>query len=187
MSKNWRGAYLFHVKVDTRVLAGTAILGTLVVVFDYSLKFSGLKIPFPWLPFLKFDLTGIPVVLSLLFFGMVPSVVTSAVAVLAILARSGNVTGACMKGLAEFSTVLGMAVGLKLASRSKLEKPLAFAFGITSRCIVMFFVNMLLFSSLISFLMVVTVFNVIAGSVSILGGFLIYEAMKKRFPSNIKG
>ena len=171
-------------KIDTRVLAGTAILGTLVVVFDYSLKFAGLKIPFPWLPSLKFDLTGIPIVLSLLFFGFIPSVVTSAIAVLAILVRSGNVTGASMKGLAEFSTVLGMAVALKLASRSRFKKTLAYVFGISSRCITMFFANLLIFSSVMSFL--IAAFNVIAGSISILGGFLIYEAIKKRFPHTSK-
>lgn len=34
----------------TARLTGTAVLATLVIVFDYTLKFSCLKIPFLWLP-----------------------------------------------------------------------------------------------------------------------------------------
>jgi riboflavin transporter FmnP len=75
-------------KTDAKTLAGTAILGTLVVVFDYSLKYSGFKIPFPWLPYLKFDFTGVPIVLFLLSFGLASGITTSAVALLAILARA---------------------------------------------------------------------------------------------------
>ena len=42
----------------------TAMLSALVVVLDYGLEFSDLRIPFPWLPILKFDFTGVPVALS---------------------------------------------------------------------------------------------------------------------------
>ena len=98
--------------LSTTTLASIAVLGALVVVFDYSLKFSGFKIPFPWLPFLKFDFTGIPIVLSAIIHGLGAGTITSAVAFLAILARSGDVVGASMKGLAEFSTVLGMSLVL---------------------------------------------------------------------------
>jgi len=34
----------------TARLTGTAILAALVLVFDYTLKYSGRKIPFPWVP-----------------------------------------------------------------------------------------------------------------------------------------
>jgi riboflavin transporter FmnP len=54
-------------KLSTRTLAGTAVLAALVVVFDYTLKYANLKIVFPWLIYLKFDFTGVPIVLSLLF------------------------------------------------------------------------------------------------------------------------
>jgi len=101
--------------VSTRTLTGTAVLGALVVVFDYTIKFSGLKIPFiPPLQFLHFDFTGVPVVLSLLLFDLVPGgAVTSAVAFFAIFARSGSFVGPVSKALAEFSTILGVALGYK--------------------------------------------------------------------------
>jgi riboflavin transporter FmnP len=81
-------------KLGTATLAKIAVLSALVVVFDYSLKFSGLKIPFPWLPFLKFDFTGIPIVLSTLIIDLGGGTITSIVAFLAILVRSGDAIGA---------------------------------------------------------------------------------------------
>ncbi len=93
-------------------LTGTALLAALVVVLDYALKFSGLKIPFPWMPTLKFDFTGIPITLSLLMYGLPSALTTSLVAFIAIIARSGDMVGASMKFAAEFSTVLGLALGI---------------------------------------------------------------------------
>ncbi len=92
------------------------MLAALVVVFDYALKFSGLKIPFPWLPFLKFDFTGVPIALALLLYGLSSGATTSVVASLAILARSGDLVGATMKAIVEFSTVSGIAICLRLPS-----------------------------------------------------------------------
>jgi len=74
-------------------LTGTAILAALAVVFDYALKFSGLKIPFPWMPFLKFDFTGVPIVTAFLMFDLTSGTITTIVAVLGIIARSGDLVG----------------------------------------------------------------------------------------------
>jgi riboflavin transporter FmnP len=175
-------------KTDTKTLAGTAILGTLVVVFDYSLKYSGLKIPFPWLPYLKFDFTGVPIVLSLLFFGLASGITTSAVALLAILARSGDVVGATMKALAEFSTILGMAIGLRLLKRNtKSTKILSSALGLSLRSMVMLLANLIVFPAMaVMYAMLLLVFfNCIQGSISIIFGYFLYGvvAQKLSFPS----
>jgi len=55
-------------EVNTTTLAGTATLSALVVILDYALKYSNLKIPYPLLPHLKLDFTGIPIVISALLF-----------------------------------------------------------------------------------------------------------------------
>jgi len=175
-------------KTDAKTLAGTAILGTLVVVFDYSLKYSGFKIPFPWLPYLKFDFTGVPIVLSLLFFGLTSGITTSAVALLAILARSGDVVGATMKALAEFSTILGMAIGLRLLKRNtKLTKILSSALGLSLRSIVMLLANLIVFPTMaVTYAIPLLIFfNVIQGSISIIFGYFLYGvvAQKLSFPS----
>lgn len=179
-------------KTNARALAGTAILAALVVVFDYTMKYSRLKIPFPWLPFLKFDFTGIPIVLSLLLFGLVPGASTSAIASVAILARSGQVVSALMKGLAEFSTILGMAVALKMFKRFRVVT--SFAIGITLRVLVMICVDLVLIHAGIIPLpvdypdapvivaLLLGAFNAVQGTISILAGYSIHEAIKRRAP-----
>lgn len=183
-------------KITTITLAGTVTLAALVVVFDYALKYSNLKIPFPWLPFLKFDFTGIPIVLSFLFFGLVPGTITSVVASIAILARSGDIIGSSMKGLAEFSTIAGMAIGFKVST--KLKTASSYATGITTRVIVMMAANLsLIYAGLIvlptaytSIPLTVTLllgaFNVAQGTISIIVGYSLYEAIKRRVPTLIR-
>ena len=183
-------------KINTTTLAGTATLAALVVVFDYTMKYSGLKIIFPLLPFLKFDFTGIPIVLSLLLFGLIPGTFTSIIASVAILARSGQVVSSSMKGVAEFSTILGMAVGLKLFRRFRMVG--SFAIGLTSRVMIMIFVDLaLIYAGVISLptsytdipavaALLVGAFNAVQGTLSILGGYSIYEAVKRRVPSLVK-
>jgi len=182
-------------KLTTRILSRIAVLGALVVVFDYTLKFSGLKIPFPWYPRLKFDFTGIPIVLSLLLFGLKPGAFTSAVALFAILVRSGDVIGASMKALAEFSTILGMSMGLiqfrKTAKPSKPTKPISFILGCTLRVIVMAFANLPVsvvyygfpLEAAVSLSPFIAAFNVSQSFVSMFGGYLVYEAVIRRAPS----
>ena len=183
-------------KIDTKTLGGTAVLGALVVVFDFTMKYSALKIRFPWLPFLKFDFTGIPIVLSFLLFGLMSGVTTSTIALLAILGRSGDVVGSSMKGLAELSTILGMALGLLLVRNpSILKKPASFVLGISLRSLVMICTNLILIFTGVMALygdyaeipvivsLLVGAFNAVQGSLSILGGYFIYEAIVRRIPS----
>ena len=173
-------------------LTGTALLATLVVVLDYALKFSGLKIPFPWMPTLKFDFTGIPITLSLLMYGLPSALTTSAVAFIAIIARSGDVVGASMKFAAEFSTVLGLALGIKLTGRfvPRLRKGLGSSMGILFRVVVMSLANIIVLPAIYGvpesvaygMLPLIAVFNVAQGAITVLLGIFLDEAVKKRFP-----
>jgi riboflavin transporter FmnP len=166
-------------KMDTKTLAGSAILGSLVIVVDYLMKFFGLKIPFPWLPYLKFDFTGVPIVLSLLFFGLASGATTSAIAFLAILIRSGDVVGASTKAIAEFATILGMAISASLLKKSSsFEKGVSLISGIATRTTTMFFVNLIILSILLSPL--IATFNVIQGTIDILLGYFIHSVIIHR-------
>ena len=177
-------------KIATKTLAGIIVLAALVVVLDYATKAYGLKISFPvlGLQFLKFDFTGIPIVLSLLLYGLVPGAFTSAIAALAILVRSVNIVSSFMKGLAEFSTVIGMFLGLKLAKRFRL--PAAYFLGVLTRVVIMTIANLALIcmglltygDTLVIFVLLTGIFNVIQGTISIVCGYLIYAAVKKRVP-----
>jgi riboflavin transporter FmnP len=184
-----------NAKMSTTFIAQTAILGALVVVFDYAMKFSGFKIVFPWLPYLKFDFTGIPIVLSFFLSGLTSGAATSIVAMLAILVRSGDVVSAFMKALAEFSTVLGMLIGLTMFKNClRLAKPASFFTGCTVRVVVMALANLIVlplyyqmtFEAVLLTTPLTAVFNLIHGLLSMSGGYLIYEAIKLRIPSLIK-
>ena len=170
----------------TARLTGTAILATLVVVFDYTLKFSGLKIPFPWLPFLKFDFTGIPIALSLLLYGLSSGATTSVVACLAIVARGSDPVGAVMKAIAEFSTVFGIAIGLHLPGRYR--KTASVFVGIALRIVITCALNMVVipayygmpYSVAVGMLPMIAVFNALQGALTVFVGYLLYGAYVQR-------
>ncbi|MEM3626627.1 MAG: hypothetical protein QXZ25_01225 [Candidatus Bathyarchaeia archaeon] len=180
-------------KMDTSALAATATLSAMVVIFDYTLKYSNLKIPFPWFPVVKFDFTGIPIALSFFLLGLIPAAFTSIVASVAILARSGDFIGSSMKGLAEFSTIIGVAFGLQFFGRFKIAGS-TFS-GIISRVLIMMAANLALIYAGIMPLpksyvnvplwatLLLGIFNALQGALTIAGGYFMYEAIKRRVPS----
>jgi len=179
----------------TARLTGTAILAAMVIVFDYALKYSGLKIPFPWMPFLKFDFTGIPIVVSLLLYGWPSSAFTSLAGTLGIVVRSGDLIGGTMKGVAEFSTAAGMAVGLYISRRTSLSgyaaKMLSVVIGLIFRIAVMSGWNLVIlpayygvpYDAAVGMLYPLGVFNSMQGAISTLLGYALYEAYTRRVPS----
>jgi riboflavin transporter FmnP len=180
---------------DTVRLVGTAILAAMVIVFDYTLKYSGLKIPFPWMPFLKFDFTGVPIMISLFMFGLPSAVTTSFAALLGIIARSGEIIGATSKAVAELSTALGIAVGMRLIGDRDIKNVIikgAFAtFGLLSRVVVMSLWNIVVlpnyqgipYNIVVSLLPMLGVFNAMQGAISTLLGYTLYELYTRRVPS----
>lgn len=176
--------------MESKTLAGSAVLSALVVVFDYSIKFSGLKIPFPWLPFLKFDFTGAPIILSTLLYGITPGATTSTVAFLAILVRSGDLIGASMKALAEFTTTLGITLSHTTPITQKHHKTAALLLGVTSRSATMALANLLILPAYykiplpttITLLPLITAFNAAQGAISLLLGHLLYTIITHRTP-----
>ncbi len=180
---------------DTVRLVGTAILAAMVIVFDYTLKYSGLKIPFPWMPFLKFDFTGVPIMISLFMFGLPSAVTTSLAALLGIIARSGELVGATSKAVAELSTALGIAAGLRLTGDRGIgdiiTKGASVALGLLSRVVVMSLWNIVVlpnyqgipYSIVVGLLPMLGVFNAMQGAISALLGYTLYEAYTRRVPS----
>jgi len=187
---------LISMKLDTTTVAGTAALSSLAIVFDYALKYSNLKIPFPWLPYLKFDFTGIPIVISALLFGLIPGIFTSAVASVGILARSGDILGSTSKGLAEFSTIIGMLIGLRMFRRFRAVTSISI--GLASRVLIMTLVNLaFVYTGLLlipssykqaasTWVLIVGIFNLAEGAISAVGGYVVFEAIKTRAPSLVK-
>jgi len=176
----------------TAVLTGTAIMAALVIVFDYTLKYSGLKIPFPWYPNLKFDFTGVPIVMSLFMYGLSPAITTSLVAGLGIVMRTGNWVSASMKFFAELSTVFGLDLGESLFFKDRIGTNYpAWALGIASRVLIMTAVNLYVLPNFwrvpwdvtVGLTPLIAVFNIIQGLVTIGLGHFLYGAVKTRLPN----
>jgi riboflavin transporter FmnP len=167
-------------------------MAALVIVFDYTLKYSGMKIPFPWYPNLKFDFTGIPIIMSLFMYGFPSAVTTSIIAGLGIFMRSGNWVSASMKVFAELSTVLGIHLGLNILSEDKKTMNYrSWALGLASRVIIMTAVNLYVLPNIyrvpmeatIRLLPLIGVFNVVQGLVTIGLGHFLFKAVKARLPN----
>ena len=176
----------------TARLTGTAILAALVIVFDYALKYSGLKIPFPWYPNLKFDFTGVPIIMSLFMYGFPSAITTSIVAGLGIVVRSGNIISASMKVFAELSTVVGIHLGLSVLSKGEdSTNYMAWVLGVAARVIIMSVVNIYVLPNVyhvpmeatIGLLPLIGVFNVIQGLITIGFGHFLFGAVKTRLPN----
>jgi riboflavin transporter FmnP len=186
---------LFYIRRKSVFVAGTALLSAITAILDWTFKLANLKIPYPLLLDLKFDLLGIPIILALFLFGLASGTITCAIGAVSIAFRGPP--NALLKFVAEFSTVLGVYIVLRVKGLNTLNiartKLLATASGITIRVFVMAVANILLlplFFSLwytvetVLFLSpVIAVFNILQGAVSALGGFAIYEAIIRRLPS----
>ena len=173
---------------NTLRLTGTAVLSAMVIVFDYALRYSGLKIPFPWYPNLKFDFTGVPISLCLFLYGFPSSLMTSLVAGLGIVVRSGNLISASMKVAAELSTVLGLHLGSIIYRDGVESRYISSGLGLISRILVMTVVNIyvlpnvygLALETALGLLPLIAVFNAIQGGITIGLGYFLYRAVKTR-------
>jgi len=123
------------------LISATSIFGALASI----LAILPLSIPYPPIPYLKFDLAEIPVMIALLCFGPVPGV-GSALIYWAILLWRGEFSpiGPSMKFLAVFSMLLGLWIGAKIFKRSKFTLHLSFLLGALFRILSMTAMNYLI-------------------------------------------
>ena len=165
---------------DTVKITSTALLAALVVMLDYV----GLKIPFPWMPILKFDVTGVPIAIATLLFGITSGGLTSIIAFLSIIIRSGNYIGGLMKAIAEFSTVTGFGVTKYIPERYKqigapiLAILLRVIFMTITNSWVMPNVYMIPWDVTMSMLPMIAAFNIIQGIITLVLGIIIYKRLK---------
>ena len=151
---------------NTVKLTVTAILAALVVLLDYI----GLKIPFPWMPLLKFDITGVPIAIATLLFGVV----------------SGGLTyiGGYMKAIAEFSTVIGFGTTKYMPDRFRRVGPIIISiilrvlFMTVANMWVMPNVYMIPWEATLSMLPMIGVFNALQGLITTGLGTIIYERLR---------
>lgn len=89
-------------------IAVTAIFSAMAVV----ITMTNLTIPFPPLPYLKFDLSEVPVTVALMLMGPVYGFLSSVIYWIVLTMRAGDVLGPAMK----FAAVASMIVGFWVAS-----------------------------------------------------------------------
>jgi riboflavin transporter FmnP len=165
-------------KIKTREVAAASILGALAALWEI-IPGPPFDIPFPIYPRISWDLTGIPMMISLLFYGSISGVYTSLIGCSIIFLR-GNVSGGIFKLIAELSTLLGFA----LLKRSIVLKSIL---AVTSRVAIMTVVNYFLLQFfykmpepvVTGLLVPIALFNVTQALINIIPAYLIYLRISK--------
>lgn len=101
--------------MDTRSIALSAIFSALAVM----LTMTNLTIPFPLLPYLKFDFSEIPVTLSFFLVGPQYALLTTAIYWVVLTIRAGDILGPAMKGAAVASMIIGFWIASKVTNRKR--------------------------------------------------------------------
>ncbi|MGD2201057.1 MAG: ECF transporter S component [Candidatus Bathyarchaeota archaeon] len=89
-------------------IAITAVFSAMAV----AITLSKLTIPFPPLPYLKFDLSEVPVTVAMMYLGPVHGLLSAVIYWLVLTMRAGDILGPAMK----FAAVASMIIGFWVAS-----------------------------------------------------------------------
>ena len=168
-------------RLDARKLALASILGALAAASE-AIKGPPFDIPFPLLPgIVSWDLTGIPMLISLLFNGSIGAVYTSIIGCSIIFLR-GNVPGGIFKLIAELATILAFAA----IRKGVVAKSIA---AVVSRVLVMTIANYYLLqffygsseSYVVGLLLPLAAFNVTQALLNIIPSYIIYSRLPDRW------
>jgi riboflavin transporter FmnP len=154
------------------------MLGALAFLFEF-IPGPPFDIPFPLYQRVTWDITGIPMMISLLLYGPFSAVYTCLVGCAIIFLR-GNISGGFFKVIAELSTLLAYA----LIRKGAISKSLVASF---SRVIVMTITNfyMLQFfykmpeGVVVSLLPVLAVFNFSQAMINLIPAQIIHKRIRK--------
>jgi len=166
-------------KIKTREVAAASLLGALAALWEI-IPGPPFDIPFPiYPPRISWDLTGIPMMISLLSYGTIPGVYTSLIGCSIIFLR-GNVPGGIFKLIAELATLLGFVLLKKsIVARSILAVTLRVAvMTATNYFLLQLFYNMPE-SAVAGLLVPIALFNLIQALINIIPAYLIYLRISK--------
>jgi len=164
-------------KVKTREITLASVLGVLSALSEVR-PGPPLDIPFPLLPKISWDLTGLPMMISLLLYGLPCGVYTCIIGCSIIFLR-GNVYGGIFKVLAELSTLAGFAV----ARRGLVVDTVK---AVISRVLVMAIANYGLLPIfygipervVVTLLWPIAIFNVTQALINIIPAYIIYTRVR---------
>lgn len=136
-------------------------------------------IPFPIYPKISWDLTGIPIMISLLFYGPLCSVYTCLIGCSIIFLR-GNIPGGTFKLIAELATLLGFVL---LRKGVVLNSTVAIISRVVAMTIANYYLLQLFYKMpqtvVVGLLAPIALFNVTQALVNIVPSYLIYLRIKK--------
>jgi riboflavin transporter FmnP len=113
-------------------------MANIVVFSGLAIILTSIKaeLPFPFLPYLKFDSAEIPVMVVLLLFGPVPSLITETVHWITLTLTRGDFLGPFLKFLAVVPMIFGFWIGIEVYKRmsrgSGYNTPAALGLGLVS-------------------------------------------------------
>lgn len=165
-------------KMRAREIAGASMLGALSALWEI-IPGPPFDITFPLYPKISWDLTGIPMMVSLLFFGPLCGIYSCLIGCSIIFFR-GNIPGGTLKLIAELATLLGFAL---LRKNVVLKSILA----VTSRVAVMTIANYYLLQMfykmrapvVMGLLPFIGLFNITQALINIVPAYLIYLKIRK--------
>ena len=171
----------FLQRIKTREVAAASLLGALSALWEI-IPGPPFDIPFPIFPpptRLSLDLTGIPMMISLLLYGPVAGVYTSLIGCSIIFFR-GNIPGGVFKLIAELSTLLGFML---LKKNLVLKSLLAVITRVAVMTITSYYLMQVFYQAssswAASLLIPLAIFNVIQTLINILPSYFIYSRIRK--------
>jgi len=165
-------------KIGAKALAAASLLGALSALWEV-IPGPPFDVPFPLYPRISFDLTGIPVMISLMLYGPLCAVYTCLIGCSIIFLR-GNVPGGTLKLIAELATLFGFALLRKDVVLNSIA-------GVISRITIMTVANYYLLqlfylipaSVVVGLLAPIALFNMAQALINIIPAYLIYLRIMK--------
>jgi riboflavin transporter FmnP len=156
-------------KIGSREIAVASVLGALAAMSEI-IPGPPFDVPFPLYPRISWDLTGIPIMVSLFLYGPATGVLTCLIGCSVIFTR--NPYGGVLKVIAELATILGFII----LRRGIVPNTVG---AVTSRVLIMTVVNFFylqLFlerTAAVGLLIPIGVFNVTQALINIIPAYLI--------------
>ena len=135
--------------MDTRSIALSAVFSALSVM----LTMINITIPFPLLPYLKFDFSEIPVTTAFFLVGPQYALLSTAIYWIVLTIRAGDILGPAMKMAGVASMIIGLWIGAKVTKGRELRSMVTtgMVIGIILRVITMSIFNYAVFTVIAPF------------------------------------
>lgn len=164
--------------LDTKKLALASILGSLSALFEV-IPGPPFDIHFPLYPRVSWDLTGMPMIISLLYSGPIGAVYTCVIGCSIIFLR-GNVAGGTIKLIAELATILAFAAIRKGVVTKSVSAILSRVFVMTAAnyyLLPFFFSPYMSEAVVIGLLVPLGIFNITQALINIIPAYIIYSRL----------